>query len=321
MLTLFIDRKNLQLELDGKRLLVRHPDTAPQSLPLTILDRVVIHCQIMLDSRLLGALGQHGVGISILHGRAGQKRLQLLSPGHNDARRRLAQYQLWQDSPRRLEWSHQLVRGKIVAQQKLLQSALLERPDLRKSLTVALTSLTRVIASLDEVDSITVLRGFEGSAAAAYFAGYQRLFADSLDFNGRNRRPPRDPVNACLSLTYTLIHNEAVRSCHGAGLDPLLGFYHEPVYSRESLACDVIEPLRPHIDRWVWRLFRKRLLSASHFSRDGQSCLLNKNGRQVFFEDYEAHATSWRRYLRVRSYQIARALLAIAPDLPETENL
>ena len=164
------------------------------------------------------------------------------------------------------------------------------------------------------------LRGLEGSAAAAYFAGFQRLFADSLDFNGRNRRPPRDPVNAFLSLSYTLIHNEAVRACHGAGLDPLLGFYHEPTYSRESLACDVIEPLRPHVDHWAWRLFRKRMLSASHFSRDGQSCLLNKNGRQTFFEDYEIHAAPWRRYLRLRSYQIARALLAFAPDLPDTES-
>ena len=320
MLTLFIDRKDLQLELDSKRLLVRRPNSKPQSLPLTILDRVVIHSQVTLDSRLLGSLGQRGIGITIMHGRAGQRRLQFLCPGHNDARRRLAQYQLWHDMGRRLNWSRQLIQAKIMAQQKLLQSALLRRPDLRHPLSVAMTSLDSIMPSLNEAPNITVLLGLEGSAAAIYFTGFQRLFADSLDFSGRNRRPPRDPVNACLSLVYTLIHNEAVRACHGSGLDPLLGFYHEPAYGRDSLACDVIEPLRPRVDRWVWRLFRKRLLSASNFSRDGQGCLLNKSGRQTFFGCYEANAVPWRRYLRLRSYQIARALLDIAPDLPEAEN-
>ena len=321
MLTLFVDRKDLQLELDSKRLLVRQPGAAPQCLPLTMLDRVVIHSQVTLDSRLLGALGQHGIGVTIMQGRSGQKRLQLLCPGHNDARRRLAQYRLWHDAERRLNWSRQLVRGKVNAQQKLLQSALLRRPDLRHPLSGALEGLASLMPSVDEARSMTVLLGLEGSSAAIYFGGFQRLFAGSLDFTGRNRRPPRDPVNACLSLVYTLAHNEAVRACHSAGLDPLLGYYHEPAYGRDSLACDVIEPLRSHLDRWVWRLFRKRLLSADNFSREGQSCLLNKKGRRIFFEEYELHAQPWRRYLRIRSYQIARALLSVAPDLHDAESL
>ena len=320
MLTLFIDRKDLHLELDNKRLLVRHFGRDPQSLPLNMLDRIVIHSQVTLDSRLLGSLGQHGIGVSIMHGRSGQRRLQLLCPGHNDARRRLAQYQLWHDADRRLNWSRQLVQAKIAAQQKLLREALSGRPDLRHPLSTALTGLASILPSLDNAVSITVLRGLEGSSAAIYFTGFQRLFGDSLDFTGRNRRPPRDPVNACLSLIYTLIHNEAVRACHGAGLDPLLGFYHEPAYGRESLACDVIEPLRPHVDRWVWHMFRKRLLSADNFSREGQSCLLNKSGRRIFFESYEAFAAPWRRYLRLHSYRLARALLDLAPDLPEAET-
>ena len=320
MLTVFIDRKDLRLELGNKQLLVHYPEGTPRSLPLTLLDRVVIYSPVTLDSRLLGALGKNGIGVTIMQGRAGQRRLQLLAPGHNDARRRLAQYQLWHDTERRLGWSRQLVQAKITAQQKLLESALSCRLDLRHPLTTALKRLTTLLPSLEQVTSIEVVRGLEGSSAAIYFAGFQHLFADSLDFTGRNRRPPRDPVNACLSLVYTLIHNEAVRACHGAGLDPLLGFYHEPAYGRESLACDVIEPLRPHIDGWVWGLFRNRLLRADNFSREGQGCLLNKSGRRTFFERYEADAEPWRRYLRMGSYRIARALLDTAPELPEVAN-
>ncbi len=320
MLTLFIDRKDLRLELGTRQVVIRHPNARPQSLPLNILDRVVIHSQVTLDSRLLGTLGRHGIGVTIMYGRIGQHRLQLLCPGHNDVRRRLAQYQLWHDSGRRLNWSRQLVRAKVAGQQKLLRSALASRPDIRYPISTALRHLDSILPSLDEAMSMSVLRGLEGSSAAIYFAGFQHLFAGSLDFTGRNRRPPRDPVNSCLSLAYTLIHNEAVCACHSAGLDPLLGFYHEPAYSRESLACDIIEPLRPEVDRWVWSLFRKRLLSASNFSRQGQNCLLNKNGRRIFYESYEESAGLWRRYLRTYSYRTARVLLSVSPDLPEAEN-
>ncbi len=320
MLTLFIDRKNLKLELDNKCLLVRPPGAVVQSLPLNILDRVVIRSQVALDSRLLGALGQHNIGLSIMYGRNGRQHLQLFSPGHNDARRRLAQYALWNDTQRRLDWSRHLVDAKVCAQRRLLEYARARRPDLRHRLTTALKSLNNIMPSIDKATDIEVLRGLEGSSAAVYFTGFQNLFADGLTFTGRNRRPPRDPVNACLSLVYTMIHNEAVRACHGAGLDPLLGFYHEPAYGRESLACDIIEPLRPRVDHWVWQLFRKRLLREDNFSREGGSCLLNKSGRRIFFEGYETEATPWRRYFRLQSYRMARALLQLAPDLPELES-
>lgn len=197
MLTLFIDRKDLQLELDSKRLLVRRPDAKPQSLPLIMLDRVVIHSQVTLDSRLLGALGQRGIGVTIMHGRTGQRRLQFLCPGHNDARRRLAQYQLWHAADRRLNWSRQLIQVKVAAQQKLLRLALSRRLDLRHPLKMALNTLDSIAPSLDKAANLATLRGLEGSASAGYFAGFQRLFAGSLDFKGRNRRPPRDPVNTC----------------------------------------------------------------------------------------------------------------------------
>ncbi len=135
-------------------------------------------------------------------------------------------------------------------------------------------------------------------AARVYYEALTALFAPALGFTGRNRRPPRDPVNACLSLVYTLLHFEAVRAAHMAGLDPLLGFYHRPAFGRESLASDLIEPLRPHADAWVWHLFRKNILRSDHFGRDGEACLLGKAGREAFYQHYEGFAGPPRRYLR-----------------------
>ena len=142
------------------------------------------------------------------------------------------------------------------------------------------------------------LRGIEGAAAAGFFLGYTRLFAPALDFTGRNRRPPRDPVNAALSLGYTLLHTEAVHAVHLAGLDPMIGFYHELDFGRPSLASDLIEPLRGQVEHWVWDCFRERLLRLEDFTREGEACLLGKSARQRYFAAYEVFARPRRRLLR-----------------------
>ena len=144
------------------------------------------------------------------------------------------------------------------------------------------------------------LRGIEGAAQAIYFHALTALFPQSLNFRTRSRRPPRDPVNACLSLGYTLAHFEAVRTLHAAGLDPFLGFFHELSFGRESLACDLIEPVRPSVDAWVWQMFRSRELRSEHFTSDKGACLLEKTGRLRFYERFEPFLESLAR--RFRSY-------------------
>jgi CRISPR-associated protein Cas1 len=167
-----------------------------------------------------------------------------------------------------------------------------------------------MIARLREAEGAdaATLRGMEGAAARAYFGGLATLFPPALGFEGRNRRPPRDPVNACLSLAYTLLHFEAVRSAHVAGLDPLLGFYHRPAFGRESLASDLIEPLRPEADRWVWEQLRSRTLREDHFSSDKGACLLGKAGRERFYTEWERGAQPLRRWLRARCTRLVRHL-------------
>ena len=132
----------------------------------------------------------------------------------------------------------------------------------------------------------------------------------ALQFTGRNRRPPRDPVNACLSLGYTLLHAQAVQSCTTAGLDPLLGFYHRPAFGRESLASDLIEPLRPAVDLWVWELLRSRSLTEDHFSHNNGAYLLGKAGRSIFYASWNTHLNPWARWLRSQCQALARQLRA-----------
>jgi CRISPR-associated protein Cas1 len=164
--------------------------------------------------------------------------------------------------------------------------------------------------------SLDSLRGVEGAAQAGYFRAYTSLFPEALGFHGRNRRPPRDAVNACLSLGYTLVHFEAVRAAHSAGLDPHLGVFHELAFGRESLACDLIEPARPAVDAWVWELFRTRALRVEHFTVDKGACLLEKTGRARFYERFEPLLIGVGRGLRGSCRLLARALRSQTPHAP-----
>lgn len=297
--TLLIDRKEVELRRDGARLLLYEAGRRRGSVPISHLERVVIQNRAGLDSSVLLALAEHGVGLVVLNPRKPAAAAWLPGRSHNDAARRLAQYRLSLDEAWRSAWSAKLVARKIRAQRRLLAAALEERPDLRRVLTRSVGALEARLAGLQgaEVERDTV-RGVEGAAAAAYFRGFTALFAPALGFQSRNRRPPRDPVNACLSLGYTLLHADAVLAIHAAGLDPLLGFYHDTVFGRESLASDLIEPLRPSVDGWVRGLFREQVLDADDFTRRGEACLLGKAGRRAFYARWAEFAPLMRRALR-----------------------
>jgi CRISPR-associated protein Cas1 len=105
------------------------------------------------------------------------------------------------------------------------------------------------------------------------------------------------------------LHSDAVLALHAAGLDPMLGFYHDPAFARESLACDFVEPMRTRVDGWVWQLFRERQLRSEYFSMDKGACLLNKTGRKVFYMEWETCAPLLRRALRRSSRLLARILM------------
>ena len=219
---------------------------------------------------------------------------------HNDVLRRMGQYDAYRDECARLNWSRELVLAKIHAQERVLKKALEERRSKRNVLIQGIDRIGKTRQSIETCSfkSIAELLGAEGAAAAAYFKGFSTLFPPSAGFRTRNRRPPRDPVNACLSLGYTLLHFEAVCEIYHAGLDPMLGLFHEPAYGRESLATDVIEPLRPHVDEWVWHLFRDRILVATAFKSDGNAVLIGKAGRRKFYEHFNPLGLALRRLLR-----------------------
>lgn len=311
MATLFLDRAELELRVDGKALAVYENGRRRGTVPLSLVERVVLQGrQTRFESGVLIKLAEAGVSTLFISPRSHRGVALVLGPRHNDAAIRIAQTLHLNDAAFRATWARGLVDGKLRRQERVLLDCERQRPDVHRRLVEAREALGDARAKLASRDCLTFdqLRGIEGAAARAYFHGFEVVLPPVLGFHGRNRRPPRDPVNACLSLGYTLLHFDAVHAAHCAGLDPLIGYYHEPAVGRESLACDLIEPLRPLIDRWVWGLFRDRLLEPDHFSRHDGACLLGKAGRGHFYRQWARFAPVHRRWLRRYCNYFARTL-------------
>jgi len=310
MSTLFLDRAGLALRHEGAALVLYERGERRGTVPVKLIDRVVIQgAAIEMTTGALLRLAEAGAAVLFLAARKSSQSALLLGPSHNDAAVRLAQSSLVSDQAARSHWSRDLVRRKLRRQYAFLDHLRRARPDARKPLTDAKLAVGKICDAISATTlTITALRGHEGAAAAQYFKGLQAVFPSNLEFKGRNRRPPKDPVNACLSLAYTLLHFDAVRAAHAAGLDPMIGLYHRPSFGRESLACDLVEPLRPVVDRWVWRLLADRKLRHEHFNVDKGACLLSKAGRAHFYPEWETAANWHRRHLRRQCAIIARSL-------------
>jgi CRISP-associated protein Cas1 len=320
MQTLFIDRKNCEVELDRGRLQVRIEGVRPNlSIPTNLIEILVVSAPVKFTSTLLTQLTAEGITSIFINPRKIEACTMTHGMAHNDADRRLLQYQAVSSPEHRLRYSREMVKNKLRAQRAMLTKALRKRPDNRYQLTHGISRISGLIESVESQTNVASVRGVEGAAGAAYFEAYQSLFAPALAFNGRNRRPPRDPVNVILSLSFTLLHAEAVRTLFATGFDPLLGVYHTPTFGRESLACDLVESFRPLVEYWVWRMFARETLRADHFvlssGAQDKPCILGKAGRSTYYANYMGMAKIWRRLLR----RVARHWLQqLQKDFPQS---
>ena len=308
MTSLYVDRRGVTLKADGEALVFYENGERIGTVPLAPLSRVFMRGDVTLSSALLGKLGERGIGVVVLSGRKAVPTMLLGRP-HNDAARRVAQYRLSLDGDFCLRFSRAIVEAKLRAHAAFLAERRDSEPQSRYLLTLSLRRLATSIAAVDEQPSIGSLRGLEGAGAAAYFEGFADLLPERLKFSGRNRRPPRDPVNAMLSLGYTLLHAEAVLALYGSGLDPFVGFYHALDFGRESLACDLVEPLRVEVDRHTLMLFRSEKLRAEDFSTTESGCLLGKAGRARFYGEWEEVAARLRKLLAESVSDVASAIV------------
>jgi CRISPR-associated protein Cas1 len=186
-----------------------------------------------------------------------------------------------------------------------------------------------------EVERMDSLLGIEGTAAHRYFSSFGDMLrtgdspVPAFDFQQRNRRPPRDPVNAMLSFAYAMLTREWTTILQAVGFDPYLGFYHQPKYGRPALALDLMEEFRPLIgDSVVLTVINNGEVKPDDFISAMGSVSLTAAGRTRFIEAYErrmsqeithpvfGYRISYRRVLEVQARLLGRYLAGEIPEYP-----
>lgn len=218
-----------------------------------------------------------------------------------------------------------LTAAKVRNQRTLLLRNHVE-PDAR-----TLAQLKEMVERAEACDTLEELLGIEGNAARLYFGAFQGLIKSEPDesvdpifqfeFNGRNRRPPRDAVNALLSLGYSLLAKDFTVACYTVGFDPMMGFYHQPRFGRPALALDLMEPFRPLVvDSAVISAINNRMVTPADFVRAGEAVALTPGGRKGFFRAYELrmdtmathplfdYRVSYRRMLEIQARLLGKFL-------------
>lgn len=247
---------------------------------------------------------------------------------------RIHQHRLAADAGFPLRLARAWVAGKIENQRTLLRR---NHPDAPQP---ALDDLARHIQLAHRAESIPSLLGIEGNAARLYFSAFPGLLrprdvepwaddAFTFHFDKRNRRPPVDPVNALLSFGYAILAKDLTLACWTVGLDPFLGFFHQPRHGKPALALDLMEEFRPIIvDSVVITAINTGVLSSADFIQRGPAVALRPDGRKRFLQAYERRMDSlvthpvfgyritYRRVLQVQTRLLARVLTGELPDYP-----
>jgi CRISPR-associated protein Cas1 len=286
----------------GKRsehLVVRRDGAEVNRVPIASIRQVVVFGNVQVSTQALECLATLEVPVAYLTSYGRFVAALMPAPAKNTALR-AEQYRIFSDPARALALAKEVVRAKVANQRTLLMRSLRTRATssddadpLRGSDEPAARDMADLLTRIDRVSEMGSLLGIEGQAASLYFGEFGRMLKGQgpgrpFDFRSRNRRPPRDPVNALLSFSYAILAKDCFSAACTVGFDPYCGFYHVGRHGRPSLALDLMEEFRSIIaDSVVITLVNNALLSDRDFLIWREACQLTADGRKRFFEAYE----------------------------------
>jgi len=263
---LYLTEQGLHVSRESQRLQIKSRSNLIQEVRLTDLEQVVIMGRIEISTPAIQALLKRGIDVHFLTS-TGQYLGKLSPMRGKNIELKLAQYRAFENQEHRLALAKAFVAGKIENQRRLLRRHNKILHD--SQLSSAILALARKVKEVQRATSVETLLGIEGQAANIYFDQFPILLKSTdFTFPGRKRRPPPDPVNALLSLGYTILMSRMVGMVERASLDPYLGFLHSPDYGRPSLALDLMEEWRPTIvDALVIRLLNWGTITLEDFTK------------------------------------------------------
>lgn len=274
--TLFVTLEGAYLRKDGEAVEVRHEGQTRLRVPLHNLDGIACFgYDTIASASLMAACAGAGVSLSFHtpHGKF-LASANGFTPGNILLRRE--QYRRADSEAASLFIARNIVAAKVANARNILQRAARDHgdKDADRSFEIsrAVDFLEQRICAATRAVSLEELRGVEGDSASAYFAVFPCLLTNhdsAITFEGRTRRPPRDPANALLSFLYSLLMHDCRSALESCGLDPQCGFLHRDRPGRPSLALDLMEEFRAFLaDRTALSLFNRRQIQSSDFKTE-----------------------------------------------------
>ena len=288
--TLYVTTPDAYLSKDGLNVVVSVNQQEVFRIPSINIEGIVTFGYMGASPGLMKLCSDSGISITFLSPN-GRFVSRVQGATHGNVLLRKAQYALSDDG----EWSLHVARLMIAAKLQNYRNILRryirdygECPEVETAAKILEMNKRHALHAEDK----TRLMGFEGIASNAYFEVLPKLILnqkESFPFNGRNRRPPKDAVNAMLSLAYTLIANDCAAALETVGLDPYVGFLHSLRPGRTSLALDMMEEFRAYLgDRFVLSLINKRQITPKDFLYQGDNgVVLTENGRKTFITAWQ----------------------------------
>lgn len=295
MPVLYVTQPGAEIRKKNARLQVEWQGQVLATLPIRAVERLVLLGPVQLSAAATQVLLQAQIPVLFCNIRG--KCYGMLSTGHEDVEILLKQVERYNDEAYRLSIAKAVVSSKICHQQRLLRRHARNHPN--PLLTQVADQLSELLSTLPKRNSVAEVMGVEGQASALYFSVFgQCLRQEGVTFTERNRRPPKDPVNAVLSLGYMLVLGEVLGILVAQGLHPGLGFLHEVSRRHPALALDLLELARqPIVDRLTLSLFNRSVLTPSDFlTHTNGETHLKEQSLKRFLQFYERVMTTPFRY-------------------------
>jgi CRISPR-associated protein Cas1 len=301
-----IGRKGDQFEVTAK-------EAEPQRYPVQEVGQVVLHGFAQITTQALRLCAEREVGVHWVT--MGGRYMGAWTAGAGPVQRRIRQYMALTDPAVCLRLAKQLAEARVRGQLSVLLRASRDVGRATAVVKGAISGIRKLLQPLTHADSLESLRGYEGSIAAQYFGALPDLIAPEVSAlmrpDGRNRRPPRDRCNALLSFGYALLLKDVMNAILVVGLDPALGFYHQPRSQAHPLALDLLELFRvPLVDLPVLASINRRQWDETEdFQIAGQQVWLSEAGQKKCIQIYERRkADQWKHPVIGHALSYARLM-------------
>ncbi|GAB1666861.1 type I-C CRISPR-associated endonuclease Cas1c [Mannheimia haemolytica] len=286
--TLYITTQGSYLHKERETLVVEQDRKKVAQLPIHSIGHIFCFGNVLVSPFLMGFCGENNVNLAFFteNGRY-LGRLQGRQSGNVLLRR--AQYKKSETNP--VPVARNIIAAKIQASKRVLQRQIRNHGE-NADIQLAITALNYSLQQLKIADNLNLIRGIEGDAAARYFGMFSHLIKENsgFHFDGRNRRPPRDGVNALLSFLYSILGKDISGALQGVGLDPQIGFLHADRPGRDSLAQDILEEFRAWwVDRMVLSLINRGQVKPDDFVTEASGAVtLKPEARKLLFQTLQA---------------------------------